>query len=162
LTYDVGQGEIDPAEVERLLPEEKLRRKQDEAKPWFGIHEYWIQVYFREHALQLGFKVVSGPDWCGPDFEVIHNGKQTSLEVEHRWDDYLRHKHHLDVNFGGTGVLVVLSDHQPLPPLRRLVPGEIVHLDPEGFLSWHRSAGKRFAEEVHKMLNPPPRPHYLR
>jgi hypothetical protein len=139
--------------VTLFLEEERRLLRLCQAEEWYKLYEYWIQIYVREHADQLGMQVVEPLRPSGPDFRVVYRRRRTDVEVERRWDDYLRHKHHLDNKYRGVGILVVVSGDPPIPPLRHLLPLEIVYLPEEEYLVWYHANGERFKKEVQELLD---------
>jgi hypothetical protein len=151
LEYDVSGGRFDQKAVQEALPEEARRRSAYEAEPWSGLSEFWIQIYLREHAAGLGIRVIEGLRPSGPDFRVEYRGRQTDVEVEHRWDDYLRHKHHLDWKYRSVGVVAVVSTDEPMPILRPLLPASILYLPKDDFVRWQQQDESKFAREVREL-----------
>lgn len=150
LTFDASGGKIDPADIEPLLPEERRLRKAAESQEWFKLSEFWIQLYLLENAARYGFGELRGPRQSGPDF-VVDDGNmwpQIAVEVERRWDDWLRHRHHVDDKYQKTKYLAVLSGDKPIELLLPLLPAKIVYLTLKLFLTWHRKSEARQATQV--------------
>lgn len=107
------------------------------------IKEYWIQQYFLEFHADYGFKEIDGPFDIGPDFQT-KNG--IGIEVERKWDFYLKHKHHESKNFSKVEYLAVLSPEKPKPDKLQYLPREIIYLDIDKFVPWFRIKCKEFME----------------
>src|SRR5437016_20523 len=78
------------------------------------IKEYWIQKYFKEHYRDYRFFKIEGPCQYGPDFFALMKTKKVGIEIEYRWDDYIKHEHHLDKRFSVVKYLIVLHNDKPL------------------------------------------------
>jgi hypothetical protein len=134
-------------QVKADLEVDKARSRAVDPRLWVG--EYWVQVYLRERAALYGIDIVSGIRPTGPDFFVVYKGTPALLEVEVRWDTYLKHGHHLDHRFyQHHRMLAVLHNDSPVPSLHRLLPDDIVYLKADDFLTWKEAEGPRFKREV--------------
>src|SRR5262249_32468563 len=116
-----------------------------------GLSEFWLQVFVRENGGGLGLTRLSGPRQVGPDFTGTYAGRDGGIEVEWRWDDYLRHRHHLSRKYRDTIALVVMCADSPLIPLRPLLPRHIIYAPSKKFWAWHKTHGKAFANEVNDL-----------
>ena len=134
-------------QVKAELEEDNARSRSTDPRLWVG--EYWVQVYLREKASTYRLDVIEPLRPTGPDFLLLHHGRPATMEVEVRWDDYLKHGHHLDERFHQQfPMLAVLHPPPPAPSLRPLLPADILYVRPDDFLSWKDGEGRQFAHEV--------------
>lgn len=137
-----GRPDANGAITLRPVPRAELQVAVDE------LRERWAQRYVTEHHRQLGFAKVRGPYGQGPDFEVYYKKKWHWAEVETRWQNYIKHQHHLSPAFRETKYLILLNTVNPPAAARGKLPPEVVHIDPEHFRKWYPAASlaERIAE----------------
>jgi len=146
LPVDAGE-----ATIKEQLRDDKACFAASRKESWYDLSEYWIQIYFREHAARWGVTILEPLCPAGPDFRVLLQGEKVDMEVECRWDDYLRHEHHLDWKYSRVKTLVLLCHDDPIPALRPLLPESIIWLPIEDFWHWYQNCRTNFANEFREL-----------
>lgn len=108
------------------------------------FHEKWVQRYFKDHYERYGFSNIKGPFSNGPDFKGFYNGRETGIEVEWSWKNYLLHKHHLNPAFDNTDVLVSFYPIMNNEVVSDLIPLNMVFIDLDHFYSWYEPKAKEY------------------
>jgi hypothetical protein len=111
------------------------------------VKEWWLVQYVLKHHRRLGFSAVEGPFETGPDLRVKYRRTWSMAEVEKGWQDYLRHKHHLNERFDACRFLIVLADEKPSATVIAKLPPRVIHIDRSHFANWFEDACAQYARE---------------
>ena len=112
------------------------------------FEEKWAQQYLKENYAKFGFEKIEGPFSKGPDFRVMVKRRWHWAEVEVRWQNYLKHKHHLSRDFENVEFLILLSSVLPTGAQRDSLPRQVRHIDHTHFAPWFEVA---FIPEKNKL-----------
>lgn len=122
----------------RKLPAHRRRQARN---PFPHLREHWYQVYVKDHARELGFERLDGPQDVGADFVGTMGGRPVSIEVEKDYVSYLDHHHPM------FDVLVVGVLDDPPPDMLEYLPKTIIRVDPQQVLEYTKPLRTVYREQ---------------
>lgn len=148
LEFDEESGGVKIGRRERRVETNKKGNAFERAYKG-DIKEYWVQLFFKEHYQDYGFKSIKGPFDVGPDF-ITKGG--IGIEIERNWRSYINHGHPSNKEFSKVEYLILLSPETPPADKLRLLPDTILYIDIEKFVPWFREKCKEFIQDKEKNL----------
>ena len=128
----------EPSDDERGIRDFELPPSWQEIRRNAVPEKQWLQRYVADNARQFDLDRISQPQPEGPDFRCSYKGHAALVEVEVRWRNWFKHKHHDNPMFAAVDMLILL-DRSPLPNRRRLqLPGTIRYINKQHFWKWLR------------------------